>query len=78
MGAEAAALVRSFRVGRRVVTITMPPTKRGEVRSTVIEWEPDVPPRLSKRELRQYRAGRNAALRELAEVIGGSILVIDV
>jgi hypothetical protein len=62
MSAEAGALSVTFRVGHKYrVTVTMPPARQGEVRSAVFEWEPDVPRRLTKRELRQYRCGRDAA-----------------
>ncbi len=40
-------------------------------------WSPDLPRQLSKRELRQYRAGRNAFLIEEARTLGGAIAVIE-
>jgi hypothetical protein len=43
------------------------------------EWSPDVPaPKsLSKAEANQYRAGRDAFLREVASAIGGNVLVVE-
>ena len=44
------------------------------------EWSPDVPaPRsLSKKEVREYRAGRDAFLQEIASTLGGNVLVVEV
>lgn len=41
------------------------------------EWEPKLPSNLSKKELRQYRDGRNALIVELAKALGGSIVVVE-
>ncbi len=43
------------------------------------EWSPDVPlPKsLGKKEMREYRAGRDAFMQELASTIGGNILVVE-
>lgn len=76
--AEAAALVRTFRVGKRTCTITMQRPVRGAVSHMVVEWSPAVPRRLSKRELRQYRAGRDALVAEAAAALGGPALVVEV
>ncbi len=76
--AEQAALVRSWRVGKRTVTATMPQPRRGQVRHTVMEWHPDMPRRLSRRERRQYRKGRDAAFAELFAEIGVTGAVIEV
>jgi hypothetical protein len=71
MSAEAAAIVRSFRVGKRTCTITMPKPHQGIATSAACEWSPTVPTRLTKKELRQYRAGRDAAADELLKMMGG-------
>ena len=76
--AEKAALVRSWRVGRRTVTATMPQPVRGQVRMSVIEWSPNMPRRLSRREWKQYRAGRDAAFAELFAEIGVKGMVLDI
>jgi hypothetical protein len=43
------------------------------------QWSPDVPPpkSLDKEEVRQYRAGRDVFLQELASTIGGNVLVVE-
>ena len=77
MSGQSPSLVRSFTVGRYTVTLRVPPIERGSVRSMVCEWEPETPTRLTKRELREYRAGRDAALAELAEAMSTRALVIE-
>ena len=59
--AEQAALVRSWRVGKRTVTATVPQVRSGQVLYAAFEWTPNMPRRLSRREWRQYRAGRDKA-----------------
>lgn len=78
MSAEAAALVRSFRVGRRTVTMTFPTPERGGVCALVIEWSPHPPTRLSRREWEQYRAGRGAAVADLSELTGLKPTVLEI
>ena len=78
MSAEAPALTRSFPVGHRIVTMTMPTLRRGKLRYMTIEWAPDMPRRLSKREWRQYRGGRNAAVAELAKGAGMKAAIIEI
>ena len=70
MPGEAAALVRSWRVGKRRVTLTAPQIRVGQVSCAVIEWHPGVPRRLSRREWKQYRQGRDAAFAELCGELG--------
>jgi hypothetical protein len=43
------------------------------------EWSPDVssPRSLSKKEVREYRAGRDVFLQEVASAIGGNVLVVE-
>ncbi len=78
MSAEAAAMTRTWRVGKRKVTMTAPQVRAGQVASAAIEWHPDVPRKLSRREWRQYRAGRDAAFAELFAELGirGAVLEI--
>ncbi len=78
MSAEPAVFVRSWRVGRWTCTLTVPQATRGVVRSAVTEWAPSFPTELSPEERAQYRAGRNAALAELAQHLGGKVAVLDV
>jgi hypothetical protein len=46
----------------------------------VCEWSPATPSfkQLKKWERKRYRAGRNALLAEVAERIGGNVLVLEV
>ena len=78
MSAEAAALTRSFPVGHRIVTVTMPALRRGKLRCMTIEWTPDLPQRLSKWEWGQYRAGRNSAVAELAKLADMKAVIIEI
>ncbi|MBX3601074.1 MAG: hypothetical protein KF863_10645 [Rubrivivax sp.] len=77
MTATAAALSRSWRVGSRTCTLTVPRPQPGAVLAAAIEWQPDVPRRLSEAELRQYRAGRDDALRALAQYVGGAVALVE-
>ncbi len=70
MPAEAAAMTRTWRVGKRRVTMTVPRLRNGQVSMATIEWLPTMPRKLSRREWRQYRAGRNAAFAELCGDLG--------
>ncbi len=70
MPGEAAAMTRTWRVGRRTCTLTAPQTRGGQVAVASIEWSPNLPRRLSRRELRQYRAGRDAAFADLCTDLG--------
>jgi hypothetical protein len=78
MSAEAAAFSRSWPVGRFTATLSVPRHKPGAVASAVIEWEPEMPTRLTPDEVEQYRSGRDAALQELSERLGLRIGVVDV
>ncbi len=70
MPGEAAAMTRTWRVGKRRVTMTAPKLRSGQVAMATIEWHPNMPRRLSRRALKQYRAGRNAAFADLCGQIG--------
>jgi hypothetical protein len=79
MSAEAAALSVTFPVGRKYrCTVTIPPPRQGELRPVAFEWEPDVPRRLTKKELRDYRRGRDAAFATLAEQTGLRTLLVEI
>ncbi len=75
---EKAELVKSWRVGKRRVTLTVAQPKAGQVVHSVFEWEPDVPRRLSGRELKQYRAGRDAAFAEVFAEAGVKGMVLEI
>ena len=70
MSGETAAMMRTWRVGRRTVTMTAPQIRIGQVGMATIEWHPDMPRRLSRREWRQYRTGRDTAFAELCADLG--------
>ena len=76
--AEQAALVRSWRVGKRTVTVTVPQVRSGQVLHAAFEWYPNMPRRLSRREWKQYRKGRDTAFAELFTDLGirGAVLEI--
>ena len=76
MPAEAATFVRSWRVGRRTCTMTVPPFKPGGVVHVAMEWEPDLPKCLSADELAQYEAGRNQAISEISSEMGINTAVV--
>ena len=70
MAGESTALVRTWRVGKRRVTMTAPKLRNGEVAMATIEWLPTIPSKLSRREWKQYRTGRDAAFTELCADLG--------
>ncbi len=78
MTGEAAAMMRTWRVGRRKVTLTVPQTRSGQVAIAAIEWHPDMLRRLSRRELKQYRIGRDAAFSNLCGVLGVRGLLCEI
>ena len=41
------------------------------------EWDPDMPAKLTAKELDRYRKARNEMLRRLAELVGGSVVVVE-
>jgi hypothetical protein len=46
-------------------------------RELKVKWRPAMPRRLSDSEWAEYRAGRDALLAEVAEAIGGNVLVVE-
>ncbi len=78
MPGESAAMTRTWRVGKRTVTATLPRARSGQVAHAAFEWHPDMPRRLSRREWKQYRKGRDAAFAELFTDLGirGAVLEI--
>jgi hypothetical protein len=56
-----AAFVRSFPVGKHIVTMTL--TRRRFLAARITcRWSPPKPTRLTKEERREYRSGRAAAV----------------
>jgi hypothetical protein len=78
MSATAAVLVRTFSVGKRIVTLTLPKPERGRALCMTCEWAPETPQQLSEIEWKQYRAGRDAALGELVNLTGMRTLVVEI
>lgn len=70
-------LISEWRVGRRTVRIAQDVTARRGVGTLRCEWLPDTPRRLSKREWREYRAGRDAHHQKLADIVGGPIVCAE-
>jgi hypothetical protein len=68
-------ITSKFPVGRYVCEMSWSPAS-----GLRCEWSPDVPPprSLGKKEVREYRAGRDAFLQEVASTIGGNVLVVEV
>lgn len=77
MSAETVVLSRTWTVGKRTVTFTVPQPKPGHAVHCCCEWSPDEPQRLAGTEWLQYVAGRNAAIAELAHELGVNVAVID-
>ena len=67
----------TFRVGARYrCSITLP--LQNHAVTLHVGWQPDVPSRLTIAELRDYRAGRDALLKEAANLLGISVLVTEI
>jgi hypothetical protein len=78
VSAESSILTRSWRVGRRTCTLSVPQPQPGQTLHVVIEWDPDMPTsRLNAAERRQYRQGRDAAVAELALLVDGVVAVLE-
>lgn len=79
MSAESPALIRSFKVGKRTCTLIVPsPPAAGDAACLVAEWSPTVPRRLSKKEMRQYRKGRDEAIMEVTRQTGAPTVLFDI
>lgn len=77
-GTDSAAVVsRSWKVGERMVTLTIPRPEGGRQLIACAEWSPTEPSRLSDQEWREYRQGRNKAIAELAAELEISVAVLD-
>jgi hypothetical protein len=75
---ESPTISTTFRVGKKFrCTITVPVSRTSAVLKA--EWEPDVPNRrLNKVELSDYRRGRDALISELAQQLGGNIVLAEI
>jgi hypothetical protein len=77
MSATAAVVSRSWRVGERTVTLTIPRPKAGRPLIACAEWSPNEPPRLSADDWAEYRQGRHRAISELAAELQISVAVLE-
>jgi hypothetical protein len=68
-------MTSKFPVGRYICKMSWSPAT-----GLRCEWSPDAPaPKsLGKKDMREYRAGRDAFLQEIAETIGGNVVVVEV
>lgn len=73
MSAEACALTCSWKVGGRTCTFTVPKVKTGQTVTALMEWEPNVPERLTPDEIAEYRRGRDQAIAAL----GLKVLILE-
>ncbi|MFZ2988072.1 hypothetical protein, partial [Ideonella sp.] len=60
------------------VTLTVPKPQPGKTCYAVIEWFPSMPHRLTAAQKAEYRAGRDAAIQELAQASGLRIGLVEV
>jgi hypothetical protein len=70
----------TFHVGHRFrCTMTMDVNSRlsGAVSTLNAQWEPDMPRRLSKTELADYRRGRDTFYARVANIIGGRAMIAE-
>jgi len=63
---------KTFRLSRRLsVEITV------GAGGMVVEWHPEMPDKLTAKELRRYRAARHEMLLRLSERTGGAVVCIE-
>jgi hypothetical protein len=69
----------SFAVGRYRCTMTKDVTAHvtGAIGTLNAQWEPDVPGRLSKAEIAQYRAGRDGFYQRVANIARVRAMVVE-
>lgn len=77
MSADAALMSKSWKVGSRTVTMTVPKPRTGELAMVAMEWHPEMPAKLNRRELQQYRTGRDGAIAEFASTLGINVVVVE-
>jgi len=67
-------MTSTFTVGRFTCDMSWSPAG-----GLTCEWTPDIPaPKsLSKKDVRQYRAGRDAFVQQIAATLGGSVLLVE-
>ena len=75
MSAEAFAIIRSVRVGARLVTYSIPSGDEGDIVGAFVEWEPDRPSTLSDDEREELRQGQQQLLRDLSISTGREVFL---
>ena len=71
-------LSRTWQVGPWSVTLMVPPIGSFAAQSPTMEWTPALPDRkLTGAERRQYYAGRDRAIGELARALGATIAAVE-
>jgi hypothetical protein len=73
-------LRNSWRVGKRTVTITqdVTMTRTPGVGWLRCEWSPNVPRKLRKAEMRQYKAGMAVHYQQVANLVGGNVAAVGI
>ena len=65
-------VTKSFRLSKRLsVSVT------AGLGGMTVEWTPVMPAKLTAKELDRYRQARNEMLRRVAEMVGGSVAVVE-
>lgn len=69
----------SFAVGKHYeCTITYDLNKADQRAQFQANWEPDVPKRLSKKELEDYREGRDMIHQTVANMLGRAVICMEI
>ena len=76
--AEVAILIRSWPVGSRTATLSVPRPQPGKTLHASVEWEPCPPKALTSTEWMAYRTGRDKALSEIAAELDITVAVLDI
>ena len=67
-----AKITNTFKVGRFTCELTF---ADGQLSA---EWRPGLPKRLSNKEWKAYRAGRDALMAEVAKMLSGGVMLLEV
>ena len=71
MSAEECITIPTRLSRRLAIEINM--TRTGHMH---VEWDPTIPQRLTKREMRAYVKARDGAIAQLAEMLGGAVIMV--
>lgn len=68
-----------FRVGKRIVSMAMDlDLPKGQVSTLNVDWAPNPPSRLSKKEWKEYRRGRDLFMQEVAVALGSKVAIVEI